>query len=331
MKKPCAVISWFAFSFAVGIGLAAIAASPARAQAGFPSHPVRIIVPFSAGGSTDLVARSLAEGLGKLWQQSVVVENREGASGMIGARVVAEAAADGYTLLFGTQTTQAVLPYIAPKMPYNAQKAFVPVTELVAIGQLLSVPASSPFRSLQDLVTYAKAHPGELTYGGGHGATTDMTMRLLMSKARIDLLGIPYKGSALAMNDLLGGRLDAMFDVIMTSLPHVQAGKLRPLAVTSAQRYALLPDVPTVSELGYPGFETDVWFGLFAPAGTPPDIVRKISEDSREVLAEAARRKTMVDAGFRIVASDPATFARRVQAEKDTWSRIVKEFDIKMQ
>lgn len=313
------------------IGSAALSTAQASEEGVFPTRAVRIIVPFSAGGSTDQVARSLAEGLGKLWQQPVVIENREGASGMIGARVVADAKPDGYTLLFGTQTTQTVLPHIVPKMPYNPAQAFTPITELVSVAQLLTVPQSSRFQSLQQLVDYAKSHPGDLTYGGGQGATTDMTMRLFMSKAGIELLGIPYKGSALAMNDLLGSRLDSMFDVIMTSQPHVQAGRLRALAVTSSARFAALPNVPTVAEQGYPGFATDVWFALLAPAGTAAETVKKIADDSRTVLNEDARKKTLTEAGFRIVASDPATFAARVHKEDETWSRVVKEFNIRME
>lgn len=331
MKKIYPVISQFAIRLFASIGIAAVSAASAMAHANYPARPVRIVVPFSAGGSTDQIARSLAEGLGKLWKQPVIVENRAGASGMIGSRVVADSKPDGYTLLFGTQTTQSVLPYMVSKMPYDAERAFIPITELVSIAQVLSIPASSQFHSLQGLVTYAKGHPGELTYGGGVGATTDMAMRLFMSQASIKLRGIPYKGSAQSMNDLLAGRLDSMFDVIMTSLPHIKAGSLHALAVTSAQRQPLLPDVPTVAELGYPGFETNVWFALFAPQGTSADIVRKIADDSRKVLNEPARRKVFIDTGFQIIASDPATFARRVQAENDKWRRVVEAFNIKMQ
>ncbi|CAM4279699.1 Bug family tripartite tricarboxylate transporter substrate binding protein [Bordetella muralis] len=301
------------------------------AQTDYPARPVRIVVPFSAGGSTDQIARSLAEGLSKLWQQPVVIENRDGASGLIGSRVVAESQPDGYTLLFGTQTTQSVLPHIVSQMSYDAERAFVPITELVSIAQVLSVPPSSPFRSLAEFVTYAKGHPGELTFGGGVGATTHMAMELFMSQAGIQLLGIPYKGSALSMNDLLAGRLDSMFDVIMTSLPHIQAGRLRALAVTSAQRQPLLPDVPTVAELGYSGFETNVWFALFAPQNTPTEIVQKIAEDSRKVMTEPARRRIFNESGFQIIASDPATFAERVRLENEKWRQVVKRANIKLE
>jgi tripartite-type tricarboxylate transporter receptor subunit TctC len=304
---------------------------PASAQDAYPSRPVRIVVPFSAGGSTDQVARTLAEGLGRLWNQPVIIENRDGASGMIGSRVVAESKPDGYTLLFGTQTTQSVVPGLFPRIPYDAQRDFIPVTELVSIAQLLSVPASSPFHSLQDFVTYAKAHPGALTFGGGVGATPHMTMELLMARADIKLLGVPYKGSALSMNDLLAGRLDAMFDVIMTTLPHLRAGKLRALAVTSAQRHPLAPDVPTVAESGYPDFVTDVWFGLFAVAGTPPEIVRKIAEDSRKVMTDPQRSAMLRESGFRIIASDPADFAKYVTSEDKKWRQVIQAANIKVE
>ncbi|OWT71448.1 MULTISPECIES: tripartite tricarboxylate transporter substrate binding protein [unclassified Achromobacter] len=307
------------------------AGRPALADEAYPNRPVRMIVPFSAGGSTDQVARALAEGLGRIWNQPVIVENRDGASGIIGSRVVAESRPDGYTLLFGTQTTQAVVPHLFPKVPYNAEKDFVPVTELVSIAQLLSVPSSSPFHSLAELVAYAKAHPGALTFGGGVGATPQMTMELLMAQANIKMLGVPYKGSSLAMNDLLAGRLDSMFDVIMTTLPQQRAGKVRSLAVTTNHRHPLLPDVPTVAESGYPGFETDVWFGLFAVAGTPPAIVQKIADDSRKAMADPQRRKMLTDVGFEIITSSPADFARYARAESEKWGAVIKAANIKME
>jgi len=331
MKKICSIMSQYAARLVAGIGFVLITAGSSMAQTDYPVRPVRIIVPFSAGGSTDQIARSLAEGLSKRWQQPVVIENRDGASGLIGSRVVAESEPDGYTLLFGTQTTQSVLPHIVSQMSYDAERAFVPITELVSIAQVLSVPPSSSFRSLQEFVTYAKGHPGELTFGGGVGATTHMAMELFMSQAGIQLLGIPYKGSALSMNDLLAGRLDSMFDVIMTSLPHIQAGRLRALAVTSAQRQPLLPDVPTVAELGYPGFETNVWFALFAPQNTPAEIVQKIAEDSRKVMTEPARRRIFNESGFQIIASDPATFAERVRLENEKWRQVVRKANIKLE
>ncbi|NYT60604.1 tripartite tricarboxylate transporter substrate binding protein [Alcaligenaceae bacterium] len=314
-------------SIAVGLLLT----GPVLAKADYPTRPVKIVVPFAAGGSTDQIARALADDLGRLWGQPVVVENRGGASGMIGSRYVADSKPDGYTLLFGTQTTQSVLPYIIPNMTYDAEHAFTPITELVSIAQALSVPASSSFQSLHDLVTYAKAHPGELTFGGGVGATTHMAMELFMAQAKIKLLGIPYKGSALSMNDLLAGRLDSMFDVIMTSLPHILSGRLRALAVTSEQRQPLLPDVPTVAEQGYPGFVTNVWFALFAPSGTPAQIVEKIANDSRKTLMEPTRHKTFSEAGFQIIASDPITFAKRVQAENEKWRQVVTKANIRLE
>ncbi|OZI18783.1 hypothetical protein CAL26_13885 [Bordetella genomosp. 9] len=311
------------------LATAAFGHATAYADGAYPNRPVRIIVPFSAGGSTDQVARTLAEGLGRLWNQPVIIENRDGASGMIGSRVVAESKPDGYTLLFGTQTTQSVVPGLFPRIPYDAQRDFVPVTELVSIAQLLSVPASSPFRTLQEFIAYAKAHPGALTFGGGVGATPHMTMELLMSRADIKLLGVPYKGSALAMNDLLAGRLDAMFDVIMTTLPHLRAGKLRALAVTSATRHPLAPEIPTVAESGYPDFVTDVWFGLFAVAGTPPEVIMKIADDSRKVMNDPQRSAMLTASGFRIIASDPADFARYVAAEDRKWRQVIRAANIK--
>lgn len=329
-KKLRSISARISIATVTCVGILMAASGSAQAEPDYPDRPIRIVVPFAAGGSTDLVARSMAEGLGKLWRKPVVVENREGASGTIGARVVANAKPDGYTLLFGTQTTVAVAPHILKTKPYDAEKDFIPITELVHTTQLLSVPKSSKFHSLKDFIAYAKAHPDELTYGGGYGATTDMSMRLLMSAANIDLLGVPYKGSALSMNDLLAGRLDAMFDVVTTSLPHVKAGNLRALATTSPKRLSTFPDVPTFAEEGYPNFP-NVWFGLFAPAGTPSDIVQKIADDSRRVLNEPERKKILVAAPLSIVASSPEDFTKLVQDENKTWLKVVKDYNLKIQ
>jgi tripartite-type tricarboxylate transporter receptor subunit TctC len=323
MKRTSAIL--------FGLGVALFAAATASAQDAYPSKVVKIVVPFSAGGSTDLLARNLAERLGESWKQAVIVDNRAGAGGVIGADAVAKSKPDGYTLLLGTVTTHAVAQTLYPKLPYNVQRDFVPITELVTIPQLLSVHPSLPVNSVQELVAYARSKPGEIAYNGSVGATPHMSMELLAARAGIKMLPIPYKGSGLAMTDLVAGQLQASFDVVMTTLPYMQAGKLRVLAVTSAKRSPLLPQIPTIAESGYPGYESDVWFGLFAPAGTPPSIVNKISADVRTVLTEPKMRQKLEAAGFSIVASSPNQFAVRVKDDIQKWRKVITDANIKVE
>lgn len=312
-----------------GLGVALFAALTASAQDAYPSKVVKIVVPFSAGGSTDLVARSLAERLGESWKQAVIVDNRAGAAGAIGTDAVAKSKPDGYTLLLGTVTTHAVAQTLYPKLPYNAQRDFVPITELVTIPQLLSVHPSLPVNSVQELVAYAKSKPGELAYNGSVGTTPHMSMELLAARAGIKMLPVPYKGSGPAMNDLVAGQLQTSFDVIMTTLPHVQAGRLRVLAVTSAKRSPLLPQIPTIAESGFPGYESDVWFGLFAPAGTPQHIVKKINADVRAVLAEPMMRQKLEATGFSVVGSSPNEFVVRIRDDIQKWRKLIIDANIK--
>jgi len=219
----------------------------------YPTKAVRIVVPFAAGGSTDLLARNVAQRLNEAWKQPVIVDNRAGAGGIVGSEFVAKSAADGYTLLLGTNTTNAVAASLYAKLPYDVQRDFVPITEIANIPQLLSVHPSIPVKSLKELVALAKAHPNELNYGtAGTGSASHMAMELLQSMAKIKMVHVPYKGTGPALIELLGGHLSLMFDVIMTSLPHVQSGKLRTLAVSSLKRSPTAPQVPTVAESGYP-------------------------------------------------------------------------------
>jgi tripartite-type tricarboxylate transporter receptor subunit TctC len=312
-----------------GLEVAMFAAVTASAQDAYPSKVVKIVVPFAAGGSTDLLARNLAERLGESWKQAVIVDNRAGAGGVIGADAVAKSKPDGYTLLLGTVTTHAVAQTLYPKLPYNIQRDFVPITELVTIPQLLSVHPSLPVSSLQELVAYAKSKPGEIAYNGSVGTTPHMSMELLAARADIKMLPVPYRGSGPAMTDLVAGQLQASFDVVMTTLPYMQAGRLRVLAVTSAKRSPLLPQIPTVAESGYPGYESDVWFGLFAPAGTPPLIVSRISADVRTVLTEPKMRQKLEATGFSIVASSPNEFAVRVRDDIQKWRKVIVDANIK--
>lgn len=314
-----------------GLAIALLAGVAAAADPAYPARPVKLVVPFAYGGSTDLLARSVAEKLGELWKQPMVVENRPGGTGIIGSDMVAKSRPDGYTILMGTATTHAVAHTLYPKLPYNVQRDFTPITELVIAPQLLSVHPSLPVHSVLDLVAYAKARPGQVSYAGGTGGTPAMSMAMLNLRAGIKMLEVPFQGSGPSMIALLGGHVDSAFDVVMTTLPHLQAGKLRSLAVTSARRHPLVPQVPTVAESGFPGFESSVWFGLFAPAGTPPEFVRKLAEDSRRILTEPRMREKLESQGFEVIASTPAAFSERVKDDIQKWRKVIIDANIKVE
>ena len=302
----------------------------ALAADAYPAKTVRIVVPFAAGGSTDLLARNLAQRLNEAWKQPVIVDNRAGGGGLVGSEYVVKSAADGYTLLFGTNTTNAVAASLYAKLPYDVQRDFAPISEIATIPQMLSVHPSIPAMSVKELVALAKGHPAQLNYGtAGNGSTSHMAMALFESMANIRMVHVPYKGTGPAMIELLGGHLSLMFDVIMTSLPHVQSGKLRTLGLSGLQRSAVAPQVPTIAESGYPGYEAIVWFGLFAPTGAPPDAIKKISDETARVLGMANMRELLAGQGLDIVASNPAAFASRVGAETAKWRKVIQEAGIK--
>ena len=296
----------------------------------YPSKLVRIIVPFAAGGSTDLFGRAIAQSLNEAWRQPVIVENRAGGGAIPGSDYAARQRPDGYTLLVGTVTTHAVAASLYPRLPYDIQRDFAPITELASIPQLLSVHPSLPARSVKELVALARERPGEINYaGGGFGATPHMTMELFQQVANVKMTHIQYRGSGPAMIGLLSGEASAMFDVAMTTLPHMQTGKLRTLGVTTLQRAPVVPQVPTIAESGYPGFESLVWFGLFAPAGTPPDIVKTVYETVATALRTPQMREALASQGFQIVASTPAEFGQRVASEIAKWSKVIKQAGLK--
>ncbi|MGZ5091673.1 MAG: tripartite tricarboxylate transporter substrate binding protein [Burkholderiales bacterium] len=298
----------------------------------YPVKAVRLVVPFAAGGSTDLLARNVAQGLNESWKQPVIVDNRPGGAGIVGSDHVAKSAPDGYTLLLGTVSTHAAAATLYTKLPYDPQRSFSPITEIAYIPQLLSVHPSIPVKSVKELVSLAKARPGALDYGtAGSGSASHMAMELFNSMANIKLVHIPYKGTGPALTDLLGGHLSLMFDVIMTSLPHVQSGKLRSLGLSGIKRSPLLPDVQTVAESGYPGYEALVWFGLFAPAGTPPEIVRRIQEDMVRALNTPKMRELMASQGLEVTASTPAEFNTRVASEIAKWRTVIQQAGIKLE
>jgi len=309
----------------------ALANELAAAADVYPTKLVKIVVPFAAGGSTDLLTRSVAQQLNEAWKRPVVVENRAGGGGIVGSEYVVKSPPDGYVLLLGTNTTHAAAATLYAKLPYDLRRDFAPITEIASIPLILSVHPSIPVKSVKELVALAKAQPGQLNFGGGTGAAAHMAMALFESMAKIDMVHVPYKGSGPAMIDLLGGHLSLGFDAVMTTLPYAQTGKLRMLAVSSLKRSAVAPQVPTMAESGYPGYEAILWFGLFAPAGTPADIVKKINEETGRSVATPRMRELLASQGLEIVASSPAEFTARVDREIVKWRKVILDAGIKLE
>jgi tripartite-type tricarboxylate transporter receptor subunit TctC len=314
-------------------GLLAACTPFALAQgSGWPGKPVRIVVPFPAAGTTDILARALAPELQKAFGQPFVIDNKPGAGGNVGAAEVAKAAADGHTLLMGTVGTHAINPALYPKMPYDHVKDFVPVTLVAGVPNVLVVnPAQAQkhgVASVADLVRYAKANPGKLNYASsGNGTSIHLSGELFKSMTGTFMVHFPYRGSGPALIDLMGGNMDLMFDNLPSSLPHIRSGKLKALAVTSAARSTALPEVPTVAEAGGPAlkdFEASSWFGLFAPAGTPMEIVNRIQQETARALASPAMKERLQSQGAIPSGMTSAEFARFIATETAKWAQVVK-------
>jgi len=316
--------------------LAGIAASafpiPASAQApAYPTKAIRLVVPFPPGGATDILARNVAQKLTETWGQSVVVDNRPGAGGNIGSELVAKSAPDGYTLEMGTVGTHAINASLYSKMPYDHVKDFAPIILVAGVPNVLVVNPSLPVNSVQELIAYAKANPGKLNFASsGPGTSIHLSGELFKVMAGVQMTHVPYKGSAPALQDLLGGQVQLMFDNLPPSLPQIKAGKLRPLAVTSLTRAPALPDIPTIAESGLPGFEASSWFGILAPTGTPPAIIAKVNAEVAKWLASPEGKEKLVAIGANGAGGSPEDFARHIQAETAKWAKVVKESGAKV-
>jgi tripartite-type tricarboxylate transporter receptor subunit TctC len=300
------------------------------ALAQYPVKPVRVIVPYSPGGAVDSFARVLTQQLSEHWNQSVVVENRPGASTMIGAEQVAKSPADGYTLLLTAELTLVTLPHLYEKIPYDPLRDFAPITGLVSATQALVANPSLPVKTVNDVVTLAKAKPGELTYGSfGIGSTGHLNMEVFQAMTGTRFNHIPYSGAGPAMNDVVGGHVSLMFAALSIVKGSVGAGKLRMIGVGSDRRSGEFPDVPTISESGVPGFEAKSWFGLVAPAGTPPEIIKKINEDVTKVISDPAfARQYLAAQGLVPITGTPEEFAAFIRAETKRWGKVVKDANI---
>lgn len=309
----------------------ALAASLAGAQS-FPAKPVRMIVAFPAGGGSDIVGRALAQQLSGILGQQVYVENRGGAGGIIGTELGAHAAPDGYTLTVGSSGGFAITPHLNPRLPYHPVKDFAPVGLFTRLTFLLDTHPSVPARSVKELVALARRQPGRLNFGSsGAGATAHLATELFMSLSRARMTHVPYKGAAPAMTGLISGEVDVLFDSMPTTLPHARSGRLRPLAVTTLQRSALMPHVPTLDEAGVRGYELASWFGLFAPAGTPRAIIERLNAAVNTATGRSELKQRLSSQGAEPLSGTPEDLAAYLRKELDKYGKLIREANVKVE
>ena len=308
-----------------GLALALALAAPASAQT-WPSKPVKIVVPYTPGGATDIFARFVAQKLSQSLGQQFVVDNRPGAGGNIGADIVAKSEPDGYTLVMATVATHAINPSLYARMPYDAVHDFEPVAFVAGVPNVMEVnPKNVKATTVAEFIAEAKAAPGKFSVASsGNGTSIHLSAELFKQMTGVDMVHVPYRGSAPAVNDLIAGQVDVMFDNLPASIQHIRAGSLRPLAVTSAQRSPALPDVPTVAESGVPGYEASSWFALYAPAKTPKEIVERLNAEVRKALEDPDMHKRFADLGGDIRPMSPAELGAFQKAELEKWAKVVK-------
>lgn len=309
---------------ALGVA-AAIGAGDVYAQT-YPTKPIRMICPFPPGGTTDVVARIVAQGLTEAWGQQVIVDNRPGAGALIGTEMAAKSPADGYTVLLGSITTHAVNPALHKKLNFDVINDFAPVTLVVSSPQLLAVHPSVAAKSAKELIALAKTKPGQLNYASaGSGTSPHLTFELFKTAVGVDIRHVPYKGTGPAITELVGGQVQAMITGVVALMPHVKSGKLRGLAVTSKARVGALPELPTIIESGVPNFDVSSWFGVFLPAGTPRAVVTKMNGQIRKIVETPEVRKRLVDLGADPETNTPEQFAAYVRSEKVRWGKVVRD------
>ena len=307
-----------------------LAASPVQAQTSYPGKPIRLVVPFTPGGSTDILARAIGQELSKAWGQAVIIDNVSGAGGSVGADKVAKAMPDGYTLLMGHIGTLAVNPSLYPNLPYDPVKSFAPVAWVARVPNVLVVHPSVKASSVKELVALAKANPGQLNYGsGGNGSAANLVTEYFKLQTGASLLHIPYRGTALAVTDLMGGQIQLLFTGAPAVLGQIKNGQLRALAVSSPTRLAALPDLPTVAEAGYKDFEADQWYGLVAPAGTPREIVNKLNAQINQALASTELKTRLASEGAIATPSTPEAFGQLIVREIARWKPVIQSGRVK--
>ena len=299
----------------------------AMAQA-YPNKPIKLVIPFPAGGATDIVGRVVAQQLGVELGQTVVVDNRAGAAGVIGSESVARAAPDGYTILLSTSSTHTIGPILNPKIPFSPTKDFTPIMYLAASPQVVVVPLTSPAKTMPELIDYIKKNPGKLNFGSaGTGGIPHLSTERFLAMTDTKMTHVPYKGTALAMPDLMAGRLDLMFDSISVSLPHIRDGKVRALAVTSPKPSSVAPDIPTLSQF-VPGYESLTWFGVFGPAGLPPAIQEKLNQALNKAIQNPALLAQFAKLGFDAAGGTPDEFAKKMAEETAMWQKVITDGNI---
>ena len=300
------------------------------ALAAYPEKPIRIIVPYPPGGMTDILARPIAQRLSEKFGQPVIIDNRAGAGGTIGSAVAAKSAPDGYTLVLGTSGSHTVNYALVDKLPYHPLKDFAQVIPIAAVPNVLVVPVNTPIQTFADVIAQARAKPGQLSHAStGIGASPQLSLHLLKMMAKIDILEVMYKGGAPALTDLLAGHVTMAFDAVGTSIPQIKAGKLRPLAVSSSWRVKALPEVPTIAESGYPGFEVVAWYAIWAPAGTPPEIVRKLNEEINLILQTPEITERLGNVGAEVMGGTVEAFTAFHGKEFERWTAFIKATGIK--
>ncbi len=314
---------------AAGVAMGALPRSAWAQSGGYPNKPIRFVIPYPAGGGTDIVGRLIGSKLTEAWGQNVVVENRVGASGIIGNDAIAKAAPDGYSVLIGI-TTLIQMPHLGVKLPYDQFKDFTPVTQLAYSADLFAVPATSPIGSVKEFVEMARANPGKHNYGSyGNGTSSHVHGEMFRSQAKIDLAHVPFKGGAPLMTDLIGGQISSAFVDVTSARAHLKTGKMKVLAITGARRYRALPDVPTFTELGYQDFEPYGWFAMLLPAGVPPEITARLSAEVTRILKLPDVVARIEDLGLQVGGNSPEEFAAAMKRDYAVWGKVIGDAKIK--
>lgn len=309
--------------------LLACIAGIAQAQE-WPSKPVRFVVPFPAGGATDIITRAIGQKLSENLRQPVLMDNKPGAGGAIGSEFVAKSAPDGYTLLMGTISTHSVGPVLNPKLPYKVERDFIAVSQVATSPAVLIVSPQLPVKDVRELIALAKAKPGQLNYASsGVGTIVHLSGEMFRGMAGIDIVHVPYKGVSLAIPDIMSGQVSMMFDNIITAMPHVKSGKVKGIAVVSPRRSSLAPELPTVAESGLPGYEVDPYFGVFVPAGTPREIVARLNRELNHVVRLPEMKEQLARYGAEAAGSTPEEFTQLIRAENVKWSKVIREAGVK--
>ncbi len=315
----------------IGAMLALACCAAASDAADYPERPIRLVVPFPAGGGADILARTVVPKVADILGETIYVDNRPGAGGNVGAEIVAHSAPDGYTLLYGTNGTHAINQTLYGNLRFDPIGDFAPVSRMTSIAAMLTVNPAFPATSVSELIAYARANPGKVNFASaGNGTTSHLAGELFKTMAAIDIVHVPYRGGAAAISDVIAGRVQMMIDVMPNAYPRVKSGQLRGLAVTTAQRFPTAPDIPTMAESGLPGYEVSAWDGILAPAGTPAPIIDKLNAAIRQALDDPQVRDSLIARGAQPVAGTPEAFARHIRSETEKWAKVVRQSGAKV-